>query len=94
MVFTMQMSKLFTGAEKNSEPILTSVHAVLRDGTELTVSKDELQFLIVTRQVRSFERSDGWVVCGQDKDCMRNHSAEFDGKDRREHTVYDYGYWY
>jgi len=75
-------------------PATKSVQVVLKDGTELSVSKDELQFLIVTRQVRSFERSDGWVNCGQDNNYMRNHCVEFDGNDRREHTVYDYGHWY
>lgn len=75
-------------------PTSKNVQVILKDENKRIVSKDELQFLLVTRQVSSFERSDGWVVCGQDNNLMRNHCVEFDGKDRREHTVYDYGYWY
>ena len=84
------------GAEARRKPELRNegIRVVLKDGEERTVSKDELQFFIVTRQVLFFERSDGWIVCGRDNNAMRKRYTEFDGKDRRKHTVYDSGYWY
>lgn len=62
------------------------VPVVLKGGKEELVSKDELQFLMVTQQVLFFKRSDGWAVIGRDK--MRDHETPVTEKDRREHDVY------
>ena len=42
------------------------IPVVIKDGSERLVSKDELQYLIVTQQVLFFKRSDGWAVIGRD----------------------------
>ena len=44
-----------------------NIPVILKDGRECAVSKDELQYLMVTQQVMFFERSDGWAVIGRDK---------------------------
>lgn len=62
------------------------VPVVLRGGKEELVSKDELQFLMVTKRIMFFKRSDGWVVIGRDS--LRKESSAYDGVERREHTVY------
>lgn len=62
------------------------VPVVLKDGTERTVSKDELQFLLTTKRIISFERSDGWVRLGRDK--LRNRSVPYTGEDRRKHRPF------
>lgn len=62
------------------------IPAVLKDGNEQLVSKDELQFLMVTQRLLFFKRSDGWAVIGRDK--MRDHETPLAEKDRREHDVY------
>lgn len=62
------------------------IPVVLKGGNEDLVSKDELQFLMVTQQVLFFKRSDGWAVIGRDN--MRDNETPAREKDRREHDVY------
>jgi hypothetical protein len=63
---------------------------VLKSGNEELVSKDELQFLMVTQRIMFFRRSDGWAVLGRDK--MRNQRAPFSGVERRQHEVFSLEY--
>ena len=46
------------------------IPVVLNDGHKELVSKDKLQFLMHTKQIVFFKRTDGWAVLGRDK--MRN----------------------
>lgn len=62
------------------------IPVVLKNGKEELVSKDELQFLLVTKQLLFFRRSDGWAVIGRDK--MRGHESGSIDNDRREHDVF------
>ncbi len=62
------------------------VPVVLKDGHAELVSKDELQYLLVTEQIAYFKRSDGWAVLGRDK--LRRKLLPFEGRDRREHQVF------
>lgn len=62
------------------------IPVVLKDGKEELVSKDELQFLMVTQQLLFFKRSDGWAVIGRDK--MRGYGSESIDNDRRKHEVF------
>jgi len=62
------------------------VPVVLKNGHEELVSKDELQFLIVTEQLMFFKRSDGWAVLGRDE--MRHENLPYHGDERREHKVF------
>ncbi len=62
------------------------IPVVLKGGHPELVSKDELQYLIVTEQLMYFKRSDGWAVIGQDK--MRSELLPFNGSERREHQVF------
>lgn len=68
------------------------IPVVFRDGTEQTVTREELQFLMATKQVMFFKRSDGWVVVGRDK--MRSQKTSFSGKERRKHGIFSKEYWY
>lgn len=62
------------------------IPVVLKNGKEELVSKDKLQYLIVTRQVLFFKRSNGWAVIGLDK--MRDHQTSATEEDQRKHDVY------
>ncbi len=62
------------------------IPVVLKGGHAELVSKDELQYLLVTEQIAYFKRSDGWAVLGRDK--MRHNLVPFEGQDRREHQVF------
>ena len=62
------------------------VPVVLKDGREEVVSKDELQFLMATKKLMFFKRSDGWAVLGRDK--MRSQRVPYNGEDRRQHEVF------
>jgi hypothetical protein len=62
------------------------IPVVFKGGKEGVVSKDELQYLIVTEQILFFKRSDGWAVFGRDR--MRHERKPYDGAERREHQVY------
>jgi hypothetical protein len=66
------------------------VPVVLKDGHEELVSKDELQFLMCTKNVMSFKRSDGWVVPGRDK--MRDQRTSYRGTERRQHEIFSLDY--
>ncbi len=68
-----------------------SVQVVLKNGKERFVEKDELQYLLVTRKVMFFERSDGWAVLGRDK--MRHLEMAYAGEERRHHQVYAKDLW-
>ena len=61
------------------------VPVVLRGGKEELVSKDELQFLMFTKRIMYFKRSDGWVVIG--RDTLRKGRSPYEGVERREHEV-------
>ena len=69
-----------------------NIPVVFRDGQELNVSQDEFQFLMVTRRIMFFQRSDGWVVIGRDK--MRGTRSPYHGEERRKHPVYAKKHWY
>ena len=62
------------------------VPVVLKGGSEELVSKDELQYMMVTEQVLFFKRSDGWAVIGRDP--MRRVNEPYNGEERREHVVF------
>lgn len=66
------------------------IPVILKDGKERSVSKDELQFLMVTKQVILFMRSDGWAILGRDK--MRLQRAPYYGEERRQHEVFAQDY--
>jgi len=62
---------------------------VLNNGEERNVTKDELQYLLVTRQIMFFQRSGGWVVCGRDDEKMRHEKGmDYTDEDRRQHSIY------
>lgn len=63
-----------------------SIPVVLKNGEELNVAKDELQYLLYTHQVWFFERSDGWMVVGRDE--MRANEPQLIENDRRRHEVF------
>ncbi|MGD9018843.1 MAG: hypothetical protein PVJ25_07820 [Desulfuromonadales bacterium] len=65
------------------------IPAVLKDGHEELVSKDELQLLIAKKQILFFKRSDGWVVFGRDN--MRGLKVPYNGVERRQHHVFSTG---
>ncbi|MCW8893263.1 MAG: hypothetical protein OQK50_00595 [Deltaproteobacteria bacterium] len=71
---------------------MNKVNVVLTDGRERTLEKDELQYLLTTKRVMFFERSDGWIVCGRDK--LRREETAYPGGDRRAHTVFAQDNWY
>ena len=62
------------------------IPVVFKDGHEELVSIDELQFLLLTEEIKLFRRSDGWAVLGQDK--MRNQRAPYNGVERRQQNVF------
>ena len=66
------------------------IPVILKDGKERSVSKDELQFLMVTKQVILFMRSDGWAILARDK--MRHQTAPYYGEERRQHEVFAQDY--
>lgn len=68
------------------------IPVVYKDSTERTVSKDELQYLLVTQQILYFRRSDGWVLVGRDE--MRQRTMHFKGEDRRDQNIYARNLWY
>ncbi len=68
------------------------IPVVLKDGRERHVVKEELQFLIVTKQVLFFKRESGWVVVG--RDIMRTCRQEYKGAERRHYCKFSRGYWY
>lgn len=71
------------------------VSVVLNNGKERKVPKDELQYLLVTRQIMFFQRSGGWVVCGRDDGKMRHKKGiDYTGEDRRQHSIYAPCQWY
>lgn len=65
---------------------METIRIVLQDGRERSVSKHELQQLIVMRKIWFFERSDGWAVMGRDS--MRRRLTTPSATDRRAHSVY------
>ena len=62
------------------------IPVVFNDGHEDLVSKDELQFLLLTQEIMLFKRSDGWADLGRDR--MRNQSVPYNGEDRRQRNFY------
>lgn len=62
------------------------IPVVLTGGKEELVSKDELQFLMFTKNIMYFKRSSGWAVVGRDE--MRKEKAPYKGDERRQHEVY------
>jgi hypothetical protein len=70
------------------------VVVVLNNGAERKVPKDELQYLLTTRQVMFFQRSEGWVVCGRDAGQMRQQKGmDYTGEERRQHSIYASYQW-
>ena len=69
------------------------IPVVLVNGAERTVSKTELQFLIVhERWPVFFQRPDGWVVVGRDQ--MRNDHSVYADTDRRLAEAFTKSKWY
>lgn len=66
------------------------IPAVLKNGKNRIVSKDEFQYLLATQKIFKFKRSDGWAVVGCDD--MRDGDAPFGGTNRREQVVFSTGY--
>lgn len=66
------------------------IPTVLKGGKRKNVSKDELQYLLVTNKALKFKRVDGWVIVDGGK--MRKADEPFSGRDRREHQVFATGY--
>jgi hypothetical protein len=66
------------------------IPVVLKDGHEELVSKEELQFLLLTQKIMLFKRSDGWTVLGRDQ--MRAQRAAYNGEERRRHEVFSLDY--
>ena len=66
------------------------IPVVLAGGHEELVRKDELQFLMFTKKIVFFKRTDGWAVLGRDK--MRNQRTPFSGVERRQHEVFSLEY--
>jgi hypothetical protein len=64
---------------------------VLKNGKDLTVNKDQLNFLLATQQIMFFKRQDGWVVVGRDD--LRDKTVPYQGIERRNHEVYSKHYW-
>ncbi|MDH3870442.1 MAG: hypothetical protein OET08_13810 [Desulfuromonadales bacterium] len=62
------------------------IPVVLKDGQEELVSKEELQFLLLTQKVMLFKRSDGWAVLGRNR--MRNQRGPYNGEERRQRNFY------
>ena len=62
------------------------IPVVLKDGHEDLVSKEELQFLLLTQEIKLFKRSDGWTVLGRDR--MRTQEVPYTGEDRRQRNFY------
>ena len=62
------------------------IPVVLKDGHEELVSKEELQFLLLTQKIMLFKRSDGWAVL--DRKRMRNQRVPYNGEERRQHNFY------
>ena len=62
------------------------IPVVLKDGHEELVSKEELQFLLLTQKTMLFKRSDGWVVIGRDR--MRDQKVPYNGLERRQRNFY------
>ena len=62
------------------------IPVVLKDGHEELVSKEELQFLLLTQKIMLFKRSDGWAVLGRNR--MRNQRVSYNGEDRRQRNFY------
>jgi hypothetical protein len=68
------------------------IPVMFKDGKEKLVKRDELQYLMATRKVMFFKRSDGWVVVGRDK--MRSRIQRYQGKNRRKLSVNAKDFWY
>jgi hypothetical protein len=62
------------------------IPVVLKDGHEDLVSKEELQFLLLTQKIMLFKRSDGWAVLERNR--MRNQRVLYNREDRRQHNFY------
>jgi hypothetical protein len=62
------------------------IPVVLKDGHEEMVSKEELQFLLLTQKIMLFKRSDGWAVLERNR--MRNQRAPYNREERRQHNFY------
>ena len=68
------------------------IPVVFKNGKEKSVSREELQYLMATRQVMFFKRGDGWVVIGRDR--VRTQRGRYNGKERRKLCVNAKDYWY
>ena len=68
------------------------IPVVLRDGKDLSVDKDRFQFLLTSKQIKSFKRTEGWVVVGRDH--LRDKAMPYKGKERRNLELYSKNSWY
>ena len=68
------------------------IRIVLKNGQLQSLSEEDcLQLMIVTGQIHSFKRSDGWVVIGRDN--IRRGFSSYQGKNRRKSSIFAKVYW-
>ena len=70
-----------------------AIPVILKDGRECEVDKDRLQFLLATEQILYFRRATGWVVVGRDR-MRRPRQPIFNGKERRQPSIFPREKWY
>ena len=68
------------------------IPVVLKDGEELSVDKDKFQFLLTSKQIRFFKRTEGWAIIGRDH--LRDKAIPYKDKERRNLELYSKDYWY
>ena len=66
------------------------IPVALKGGNEELVCKDELQFLMATKEIMFFRRSDGWAVLGRDR--MHLQRVSYGGEERRQSEVFSLNY--
>lgn len=68
------------------------ISVILVNGENKTVKyEDALQFMIVTKKIHSFKRSDGWVIIGRDK--IRKNFRTYKGSNRRRASIFSKVCW-
>ena len=68
------------------------IPVTLKDGKNLSVDKDKFQFLLYSKQIIFFKRTEGWVVIGRDH--LRGKAIPHKSKERRNLELYSKDYWY
>ena len=68
------------------------MRVVLKNGKEQAVTKEQLQYLLATGQILSFERSDGWVDIESNE--IRKENILYPKENRRAPSTYLSDQWY